>query len=367
MPPQTNSFAQTMAVLAPDLGEALLPLARQQALIDRCRRLPPILTGLLKCRLAADETALDVQQQLWEASPDIPLLQRYLADAQTCALHPQTASLLIKLLSAWQKANSPLRDAMSEVWLQYDLDRGLAQSASPASQTINPSVFIGLLQSLLALDERWFALEVALNVLLEGRWRPWRETLRRCLVACPPEAFVSHIGIMLGRNVPAVRVHVKRLRPSTLARYLRIIGWQEDVAEVQAHAERLFAYSDQMTVCLQVGAEVFPSLAFECVLVSQSATEPRWAALLDYLVEGTLCTTAKRDAILGWPGMTTPLLSDLDWPDRLVAESLTRPANHLSVFHRRLSHIEVVYRPGQPMIATGYLRFVPQWLRLEGN
>jgi hypothetical protein len=95
MPPQTNSFAQTMAVLAPDLGEALLPEARRQALIDRCRRLPPILTGLLKCRLASDETALDVQQHLWEASPDVPLLQRYLAEPQTCALHAHTASLLV--------------------------------------------------------------------------------------------------------------------------------------------------------------------------------------------------------------------------------------------------------------------------------
>jgi hypothetical protein len=45
-------------------------------------------------------------------------------------------------------------------------------------------------------------------------------------------------------------------------------------------------------------------------------------------------------------------------------ESLTRPANYLSVLQRRFGHIEVVYEEGKLLHARGYLRFLAQWLKV---
>jgi hypothetical protein len=357
-----HSLAQAVALLAPEAGDALLPLASRQAIIAHCHGLPPVVDGLFEFRLAADKMAVGVQQRVGQASHEIDVLQRYLADLHDSSIPEQTAMLLSHLLAEWQMPSSPLFETISEAWLEYEFDNGLAGSDG---STIDPTFIIGLSQSLLSPDERWLALQSALDILMEGEWRGWREGLLRTMVACPPEAFVSDIGVRMGRSTPALRVKVKRLRLTTLARYLEDVAWQENVPAAVAIAERLFHFADYVTLCLDVGFELYPHLGFECFLNSHSATEPRWGALLDDLVEQGLCSPAKRDAFLGWAGMTTPLLTDRDWPDHLITESLTRPANHLSVLQRRFGHIAVVYEEGKPLRARGYLRFLAQWLKLE--
>lgn len=352
----SRTLAQTVQVLAPEVGEALLPAAERHALVEKCRGLPPLVDALLEFDFAEGERVANLQQRVGQGSQEIALLQRDFAETGGSPIAAPVAKLLAQLLAAWQKPNSPLYDTMFEVWLEYDF--------SIAASTHTPSVLIGLPQSLISPQERWIAMQSALDILLQGQWRAWRETLVRTMVACPPEAFVGHIGVNFVENTNALRLHVKRLRAKTLARYLELARWQGDIAAAVAQAERLYHFADHITLCLEVGTELSPRLAFECILVSPSATEPRWAALLDDLVGLGLCTREKRDGFLGWAGMTTPLLTDHDWPDQLIIESLTRPANHLSVLQRRFGQIKVIYTAGEPLVAKGYLRFMPQWLKL---
>lgn len=358
---QNESLAQTIALLAPELGEALLPAASRQRLIERARRLPPLPAAGFECRLGEQEMLVDLQQWVRGSTSDVDLLKRFVADAAHCPLHPDVGARLAALCDAWQDPACVLYDMLAEAWLEYDFVEASAGSETPAAC---PSIFIGLPQSLISPDERWAAVQCALDILMEGNWRAWREALLRTMVACPPEAFVSHVGAMLGRALPALRVNVKRLRPHTMARYLEMVNWPGEIAAAMAVAEKLFGFVDHITLCLDVGKQLYPRLGFECVLIAQSPTEPRWAVLLDYLVEEGLCTAAKRDGFLGWSGMTTPLLSDLDWPDHLIVESLIHPANHLSIIQRRFSHIKVIYVPGEPLSAKGYVGFAPHWMKL---
>jgi hypothetical protein len=271
---------------------------------------------------------------------------------------------LASFLATWQKPNSPLYEPIFDATLVHDIDE---RSGDGNAQTFRTSLSIGLPQSLISPDERWVAMQGALDILLPGQWRVWREALIRTMVVCPPEAFVSHICVEWVEQRPAMRVQVKRLRSQTMARYLELVGWPGNLSTTIERAERLFGYADHITLCLDIETAICPPLAFECYLISQSPTESRWAALLDDLVGQGLCSKERRDAFLGWAGMTTPLLTDHDWPDRLIVESLAQPANHLSVIQRRYGSINLACSQQGELRASGALRFVPQWLKLSST
>jgi hypothetical protein len=358
------TLAQTLALLGPEAGAALLPVTQRQALIAGVAGLPPLVDALLKFGLAANDGAIALQQRVGQGSAEIGVLECYLTTVGESPVARPVANRIAKLLAAWQQPTSPLIDIISELWLAYDVNGIHTVTSYNTTASLTPSLAFGLPQSLISPHERWLALQIAFDILFAGQWRAWGDALLRTMIACPPEAFVSHIGVRLGQNSSATQVNVKRLRPKTLARYLEMVEWPGDIAFALALAERLDSFADHLTLCLDVGAQVAAPLAFECNLISQAASEPRWAALLDELVGQGLCTPAKRDDFLGWAGMSTPLLTPLDWPDQLVVESLTRPANHLSVLQRRFGQIKILVMPGGALSAKGYLRFMPQWLRL---
>ncbi|MCB0188929.1 MAG: hypothetical protein KDE31_31885, partial [Caldilineaceae bacterium] len=93
----------------------------------------------------------------------------------------------------------------------------------------------------------------------------------------------------------------------------------------------------------------------------QPPQEQRWQAFLTYLVEHGLCTPEKCDALLAWSGESNPTTATTPWPASLIAAELVQPVHQFSSFERRLSHIKVVYRPGQPAAAKGYLWFNHRW------
>jgi hypothetical protein len=206
----------------------------------------------------------------------------------------------------------------------------------------------------------------ALDLLLgESGWCEWRDNLYRCFAACPNGVFVSHIGVMLSRKAPALRVNVKRLLPDSLVPYLQQIGWEGETAEVGALMRQLLAFADRITVCLDVGKRIYPQIGLECILLKQPQSEPRWTAFVNYLVEGGLCAPAKGEALLNWPGQTNPASAPAPWPGELIVASLLQPQNGFSVFERRLSHIKIVWQPQCRLEAKAYLWFQHNWLSVE--
>jgi hypothetical protein len=67
--------------------------------------------------------------------------------------------------------------------------------------------------------------------------------------------------------------------------------------------------------------------------------------------------------LLVWPGVISPADADRPWPADLVRASLRRPADHFTLFERRLSHMKVVCAPGFPIEAKGYFGFEHNWLQ----
>jgi len=149
--------------------------------------------------------------------------------------------------------------------------------------------------------------------------------------------------------------------------YLEAVAWPGAIDAVKMGAVEpilapWFALADEVRICLDVGSRIYPTLGLECFLEEGPDVLHRWASLLDALVAHHACAPAKRDALLAWPGYTSPLETTLPWPTALLARALTQPPHRLGVLARRLNHVKVSYRPQEALPAKAYLLCCHAWL-----
>jgi hypothetical protein len=100
-------------------------------------------------------------------------------------------------------------------------------------------------------------------------------------------------------------------------------------------------------------------------LDQQFHDEIRWRLFLDYLVEVGLCISAKRDALLVWPGLTKKSDCPELWPANLMLGDLFFGSKAYSVFWRRINHIKIAYQPDELPSAKAYLAFGHSWINID--
>jgi hypothetical protein len=349
-----------------EIAASRLPraLADQQVLAGVGRALAPVPRCGFEVRLS-ESRRVDVQQWITVDDDEPQRLRAHLSALGWRRLD--------RLLARWGEPSSDLHREISELWLELDQPPAGSQPEARAGAGLPPlSVFVGFPPEPSTASERLGVAETALDLVL-GRpaWGPWRGNVRRCFEACPEGAFVSHIGMMLGRSAPALRLNVKRLGPDRLGPYLGGVGWSEALDGTVGEAawnqatetmSRLHRLVDRITVGFDVGERVYPKLGFECAVAGQPPAEPRWATFLDELVAQRMCTGTKRDALLAWPGLTGPSEDDGPWPAELIRAGLLRPPDHFSVLVRQLGHVKVTWEPGRTLEAKAYFGFFHEWL-----
>ena len=357
-------LTESLDVLLPNLEPTLVTPDAALGLKALASNLAPILRGGFECRLSENSPQVDLQQCIVQDERELLLLREFIAATSDGgeSLPPGWLQLQ-NFLAEWSYLN-PLHNSIPEIWLEFDINNssvlplpaiffGLPQEVSPAVETyaIAKRMPFGLIAT------------KSLDLLLgRSNWCEWQENLYRCFAACPHGVFVSHIGVMLSRNTPALRVNVKRLQPNSLIPYLQQIGWETETDELQLLMKQLFALVDRITVCLDVGNKIYPQIGLECIFLNQPDSESRWGIFLDYLVELRLCEPQKRDALLDWVGQTNPINSLKTWPKNLIADSLLQSRERFTVFERRLSHIKISWGLERPLLAKAYLWFQHQWL-----
>ncbi|MES1975994.1 MAG: hypothetical protein V4472_26345 [Pseudomonadota bacterium] len=304
---------------------------------DRLERLaaylPAVATAGLEVALES-EGAIDLQQRI-QNQEEIARLARWLARTG-----PQGA--------AWQHlaaALAPIADAIDEYWLELDAPAGDDARDAPLS------VFVRL---------RDYAEPTIARVLaaFDIRLTPERlEALQRCLVACGPDARLSYIGLMLGRAGAPLRLIVENVRPNDACAFLERSGWPGPLDTATAWIDRLFVHADRIRFALTLGDALTPDIGFECFVGDPTANDPRWRCLFDMLVQGGLCTPARREQLLAWPAALTPLSSQ-QWPESLISDALLRPATAPRWLDCRISHAKVTLAAGHPPRAKGYFGFI---------
>jgi hypothetical protein len=181
--------------------------------------------------------------------------------------------------------------------------------------------------------------------------------LRRCASACAAPARISHVGVMLGRELPALRVHLSRIPLRALDAHVERLGWPGDREQLCSLAATLLDHGDELVVCLDVLDGQVLRIGLECFFDQKHGLDPRWPSLLGRLVELGLSSEAKAQALPTWPGAMTPLDLAEQWPDDLIVQSLSYDPDMLGILERRLSHVKVTCTPGLAPSAKAYFGY----------
>jgi hypothetical protein len=253
----------------------------------------------------------------------------------------------------WLDPDSPLYRGISDLILEFDI--GPRAAAVPV-----PAVFMALEPN--ASRHASEVVECVLGKLGVPRASRLRAVLRRCLHGLPAQAGISHLGAMASRSSELVRLNVGGMPADLLPGYLSGVGWAGPASELDALVRRVTPLVDYVELALDLSDTVLPRIGVECFLRKQPVEEPRWSVLLDDLVARQLCSKAKREALLSWPGFLQPSTRPEAWPRHLTVSDLFFADRARSVIVRRLNHIKLVHEAGRPIEAKAYLSFGHHWI-----
>jgi hypothetical protein len=305
--------------------------------------------------LGANVRQVDLSPCILSSDAEPSILAKWMALAASASDRPDHPAWnrVREFCTRWDDPSSPLHHGVRETWLEFDLE--VDGPAIPS-----PSLFFGLRLET-PPDHAYAIAEQALYALdYEPGQLP--RPLRQCFEACPSQAPVNQIGVMLSRRTDALRVCNEARTLDPVIPYLMQVGWPGPIDELDHLIAELMPLADpHVMIDIDVSARTHPKLGLELSFGNQPEDEPRWAALLDVFVAHELCTSAKRDALLDWPGVTVPTSEPVPWPGHLIVASLSRPPDQFSAFVRRLLHVKIVYQPGQPLEAKAYLFFEHRW------
>lgn len=331
-----------LTIITPHLHSDLVSSKALSLIQPLAQILPPSSVAGFECRLGANQSGVDFQVRLPCLNQNLP--ERFLT--------APAWQFLQDFYQNWASPNSSLHQEIENIGLEFDVNGQLPQVPIPCIfLQFNRETVIDV-QSLIKMTTR--LLKPTVSPLLESN-------LRRCADSLPTGATISHLGAMLSRQANAVRVNVKGIPPEQLLDYLMQIGWSDPTNTFSTLVSTLSEFVDSILLSFDVGDTVLPRIGLECFLNNQPHDEPRWQLFLDYLVEGGLCTPAKKNAFLAWPGfLQKSSVPDL-WPSNISFGDRFLGSRAFSLFWRRVSHIKLVYQPGIPLEAKGYLSFGHSW------
>jgi hypothetical protein len=322
------------------------------ALLEAMTQVAPAFAALgLECRLGEDgSSVLDLQLGAHEGH-EAAQAARSLARIRAAGELPPAWEPVYRLCSEWRNDEGAIGRGVAEVWCELDL---IPPDGTIDLAALSPSVFAVLKPAV--EDRRMEAAERALEVLLDlDSLPPLRAALERCSAACRDGAWVSHVGVMLGRSMRALRVHVSGIRLGALDAYLADAGWPGDADRAIAAARLLLDHGDSLVLCMDlIGGELLPRVGLECFFTQKQGVDPRWRPLLERLVGAGLGSSEQAQALLSWPGIITPADPAPAWPDALLVASLSMPVHEVGLVERRLSHAKITIGAGEPERAKAY-------------
>jgi hypothetical protein len=319
--------------------------------------LPPVHRAGFECRLADTEDEVDLQQGIFASDAEPARLARFLAEAGPAN---DAWAGVHRVAERWSAPDDPLHGAIDELWLELDAAPGGGHAALALSDA-RPSVFAVLERA--DVDSLPIARSLVQMLVNGEESAALDRALTRCSHACPESARVSHVGVMLGRSLPAMRVHIRGVPLRELTGYLARVDWGGEPGEIASLAQALLDYGDWVVVCLDILVDQIVRVGVECFFAEKRGLDPRWRPLLERLIDLGLSSAAKADALLRWPATFTPLDSPGRWPENLIAQSLTEPEDTLGAFDRRLSHVKLTFVPEQPVTAKAYFGYGHVWMR----
>jgi hypothetical protein len=256
---------------------------------------------------------------------------------------------------AWTGKDLRIKEQVKCFWLEFDMPQ-----TDPG--VLIPSVFFGpekISQDSFQDSPKQFTwlINSALP-LLRGQQlsKQVKQQILRCIRNIPRCASLFQVGTMLSRSKQDVRLYINKIHPQDIIPYLHALGWSKEDNEFQRLVEEIKTKAERFVLSFDVTADgIGPRIGLECSFEeSRYHEETRWKQLFDYLVEKGMCLPEKRDILLQYPGV-----EDHDDFSGAVMKPIASVSQHLDeIFSdslvRYMSHIKIVYVPGQPLESKAY-------------
>lgn len=339
-----SSMADYLKVVTPYLHSELLSPSSIFHLQALAQSLPPFSSAMLEFRLGAGQSQTDLS---------VFFPRRTLNLSETLLNHPVWQALH-NFCQECVNPESFLYNCLTYIALEFDLD------GQPSEIPI-PCIFLAWNQG--AVHDAQALIKMALTLPNYSVSSKLKDNIRRCVDSLPNGAKVAYIGAMLSRPSEVLRVIMGGIPPDQFSDYLMQIGWCESTETISTLVSNLYELVDEIRfLSFDIGDVIYPRVGLEFFLKQQPENEPRWELFLDRLIEMGLCTLAKKNALLAWPGVSQKADAPELWPQNLMGGDYLLGSRASSVFWRTINHIKIVYQPGIPLEAKGYVMFGHQWL-----
>lgn len=259
-----------------------------------------------------------------------------------------------KFVESWTDFKSEINKNALSLWFEFD-------TAEETNKVPIPSIFIHTAPLRIDSPEDkknclWITRE-AIPILtgLEAS-----EKVEKCLINCleklPEGARLLDVGVMLSRPTTEMRLVMNRMKPKDIIPYLKSIGWEGNINELQDLISELEKYVNRIVLQIGIGEKVDSKVGIECrFFPDQYNLEKGWSQFLDYLHEKGMCSTEKRNAFLKFPGEElNDDLEEFNLQNYVPTVKLDENSS-ANALVRYISHIKINYKPNCPLDAKGYL------------
>jgi hypothetical protein len=338
-----GSMADYLKVVTPHLHPELVSPEAMSHLQALAQVLPPFSKAMLEFRLGDGQCQVDLSVFLHCQILRLP--DRFLN-------HPVWQALQ-NFCREWVDPTSLLHRSVRYIGLEFDLDK------SP-SQVPVPCIFLAWNPA--TVSETQALIEMAFRLPNYSVSSKLESNLRLCVDSLPKGASLEYLGAMLSRPAEVVRAIVEGIPLKQVSDYLLQIGWTEVTNTLPSLISTLSDFGNEIRLLsFDIGDTIYPRIGLEFFPERQPKHEPQWEFFLNYLVEIGLCTLAKKNAFLAWSGFSKEADRPELWPKNLLGGDRLLGSRASSVFWRTINHIKIVYQPGIPLEAKGYVMFGHHW------
>jgi hypothetical protein len=256
---------------------------------------------------------------------------------------------------AWADKGSTLKKQVKCFWLEFDMPE-IKSDVSVPSVFFGPEKISEDASQDLMTQYAWLVND-ALPLL---RGQPVSKGVERQILNCiqkiPQGASLFQVGTMLSRSTNDVRLYINKIHPRSIISYLNALGWSDEENNFRTLIADLERRADRFVLSYDVTTDgIGPRIGLECSFEeNRYHEETRWEDLFDYLVKKRMCLPQKRDALLQYPGVEHPD----DFSGGIMKPFISISQHLEDIFSgsliRYISHVKVVYRPGQRLEAKAY-------------
>ncbi len=332
-------FSKFLQLIEADIPAALVSSTEVQALKRLSQQLPLDTAGVLECRLDEQRPAADLALRISRRPTAAASIESDLPSGE-----------------AWEGVHNfyhywsalPSLAFIERTWLEFDY---CMEGAAAISK---PSLFFGWSSTELATSVLGKRISKAVELAQELPCAP--SLLHFCLEALPSSSQLFHVGLMIHRSQPSLRLCIQDRSVEPLVDLLKSLGLSSTARQVQQYLRPYFSLSNNFALHLDLGRQISHRVSLECYTHGE-VLENSWAAFFQQLSQDQFCQPQKIAALSEWAGRLQLIDRSNLWPSTWKLPRQGKASQQLPHVRRLINHIKFVLSPHQAPQTKAYLYF----------